>query len=51
MKNFNTGSFICDLENVRWESACIFENLEDIWSNWKGLYNEVLDLNAPVKKI
>lgn len=51
MKKFDTGSIICDLENVWWERACIFENLDDIWSNWKGLYNEVLDLHAPVKKI
>lgn len=47
MKNFDIESFIRDLENVPWESAYIFENVDDIWSHWKGLCNEVLDLHAP----
>ena len=48
MKNFDAELFIRDLKNVPWESAYIFENVDDIWSHWKGLYNEVLDLHAPI---
>lgn len=33
MENFENASFIRDLKNVPWESAYIFENVDDAWSH------------------
>ena len=50
MKRFSEKDFLADLNNVPWDSAYIFDNVDDQWDHWAKLYNEVLDKHAPFKK-
>ena len=50
MKRFSEKDFLADLNNVPWDSAYIFDNVDDQWDHWAKLYNEVLDKHAPLKK-
>ena len=33
-----------------WDSAYIFEDVDDLWDHWAKLYCQVLDTHAPLKK-
>ena len=49
-KNFDTNTFLADLESVPWH---VIENEEDIDSAvfvWNQLFSEIADLHAPVKR-
>ena len=50
MRHFNDEAFLSELDNVPWESAYIFDDVDDLWDHWAKLYNEVLDKHAPQKK-
>ena len=39
----NQNAFLSDLRNVPWNSYYIFENIDDIWSHWSGLFKQVLE--------
>ena len=50
LKNLDQNAFLCNLRNVPWSSSYIFENIDDIWSHWSGLFKQVLNEHAPVKQ-
>ena len=51
MKQFNVDLFLLDLSNVPWDSAFVFEDVDDIWTQWHKLFIEMIDhLHAPLKK-
>ena len=39
------------LKNIPWDSSNIYDNIDDIWSQWSGLFKQVLDEHAPVKQV
>ena len=39
------------LKNIPWDSSNIYDNIDDIWSQWSGLFKQVLDKHAPVKRV
>ena len=39
------------LKNIPWDSSNIYDNIDDIWSQWSGLFKQVLDEHAPVKRV
>ena len=43
-------SFLQDLRNVPWDTAYIYDNVDDLWDHWATLFNEILDNHAPIKK-
>ena len=49
-KHFKEEDFIAALQNVPWYTAYLYEDSDDIWEHWWKLYNDVLDLHAPLKK-
>ena len=51
LKHLDSNTFLSDLRNVPWDSAYIYDNIDDIWAHWFGLYKQVLDEHAPVKRI
>ena len=51
LKYSDSNTFLSDLRNVPWDSVYIYENIDDIWAHWSGLYKQVLDEHAPVKRI
>ena len=50
MKRFSEKDFLADLNNVPWDSAYIFDNVDDQWDHCAKFYNEVLDKHMPLKK-
>ena len=51
LKNLDQNAFLSNVRNVPWSSSHIFENIDDIWSHWSGLFKQVLAEHAPVKQI
>ncbi|PFX30129.1 hypothetical protein AWC38_SpisGene5115 [Stylophora pistillata] len=50
MRQIDIDKFLNDLKTVRWSSAYIYDNVDDLWHHWAQLYTEVLDKHAPIKK-
>ena len=50
MKRFDADLFVRDLHSVRWGSAFIYTDINDIWAHWCKLFTEVIDLHVPLKK-
>ena len=38
MKNFDENKFLADLENVPWDSAYIYDDVNDLWDHWAKMY-------------
>ena len=49
-KNFDEEAFLSDLRAVPWDSAYVFEEIDDIWSHWENLFKNVVDIHAPIKR-
>ena len=51
-KNFSRSfqELLEELKRVPWDSAYIFEDVDDLWDHWAKLYCQVLDKHAPLKK-
>ena len=49
-KHFKEEDFIAALQNVPWYTAYLYEDSDDIWEHWSKLYNDVLELHAPLQK-
>ena len=49
-KNFDEEAFLSDLRAVLWDSAYVFEEIDDIWSHWENLFKKVVDIHAPIKR-
>ncbi|XP_068728844.1 uncharacterized protein [Montipora capricornis] len=50
MRQFNNDDFLQDLRNIPWDTAYIYDNVDDLWDHWVTLFNEILDNHAPIKK-
>ena len=52
-KNLDVNSFVKDLEEIPWDSAYAYDNIDDIWHQWATLFNQILDKHVPLvqKKI
>ena len=50
MRQFNNDAFLQDLRNVPWDTAYIYDNVDDLWDHWATLFKEILDIHAPIKK-
>ena len=50
MKNLDEKELLEELRRVPWDSAYIFEDVDDLWDHWAKLYCQVLDKHAPLKK-
>lgn len=44
-------AFLSDLHKVLWDSSYVYDNIDDIWSHWSSLYEQVVDIHAPLKSI
>ena len=50
MKRFDADIFLQDLNSVPWDSAFIYEDIDDIRAHWYKLFTEVIDRHAPLKR-
>ena len=49
MRQLKNDAFLQDLRNVPWDTAYIYDNVDDLCDHWATLYNEILDNHAPIK--
>jgi hypothetical protein len=49
-KNFNENQFNLDLQNVPFDVAFVFDDIDDTYWAYEKLFTEVLDEHAPVKQ-
>ena len=47
MRNFNLNAFLNDLSITPWDSAFVFDDINDVWAHWSSLYNETIEKHAP----
>ena len=52
-KNLDVNSFVKDLEEIPWDSAYAYDNIDDIWHHWATPFNQTLHKHVPLvqKKI
>ena len=50
MKNLDEKELQEEQRRVPWDSAYIFEDVDDLFDHWAKLYCQVLDKHAPLKK-
>ena len=43
MKRFDADIFLQDLNSVPWDSAFIYDDIDDIWAHWYKLFTELID--------
>ena len=48
-KNFNSLSFHNDISQQRWDNIYHYDNPNDMWEAWKGLFLECVDKHAPLR--
>lgn len=51
LKNFDQSAFHNDLSKVPFSSAYIFDDPDDVYWCWEKLFNQVLDVHAPIIKV
>ena len=51
LKNLNLQAFLSDLHKVPWDSSHVYDNIDDIWSHWSSLYDQVVDIHTSLKSI
>ena len=47
MKNFNEKDFQSTLKQTPWDTAFVFEDMDDVLGTWEGMFNEALDAHCP----
>lgn len=50
MKGFNKDCYIADLGKIPWDSAYIYNDIDDIYEHWHHLFINVVDQHLPFKK-
>ena len=50
MKHFNQDEFLADLATSPWDTAFIFDDIDDVWIHWSTLFNVVVEKHAPLIK-
>ena len=48
MKHFNQDAFLADLATTPWDTAFIFDNIDDVWTHWSTLFDVIVEKHAPV---
>ena len=48
LKKVNNDAFVKDLSDASWDTAFIFEELEDVVDSWYDIFNSILDKYAPL---
>ena len=46
-KNLDKNALVSDLNEIPWDSAYVFDNVNDTWNHWESLFSQVLDKHAP----
>lgn len=47
MKRFNEDQFIKELNQAPWDTAFIFDDINDMLDSWELIFNSILDANCP----
>lgn len=47
MKRFNEKEFSTTLKETPWDTAFVFDDLDDVLNSWESLFNIALDTNCP----
>ena len=50
MKHFNQDAFLADLVTTPWDTAFIFDDIDDLWAHWSKLFNVTVEKHAPFIK-
>ena len=50
MKHFNQDAFLADLMTTPWNTAFIFDDIDDVWGHWSKLFNVIVEKHAPCIK-
>ena len=50
MKQLNQDAFLADLATTPWDTAFIFDNIDDVWAHWCTLFNAIVEKHAPAIK-
>ena len=50
LKNLNEKEFLKTLDETPWDSAFVFEDVDDIVDSWYCLFNEAVNIHMPLKK-
>lgn len=50
MKNFNLDTFLADAASTPWDTAFVYDDLDDIWAHWSKLYDDTIEKYAPMIK-
>ena len=48
MQRFNDDDFQADLTAVPWDSAFVYDDIDDVWNHWSKLYKDTIDKHAPI---
>jgi len=51
MENFDEPAFLSTLRDTPWDTAYVFDDLNDIWSHWGCLLKQAIDDHAPSKRV
>lgn len=49
-KHFNQNEFLADVETTPWDTAFIFDGIDDVWAYRYKLFNETVEKHAPFMK-
>lgn len=49
MKNSDETRFLSDPIQISWDSAFVFDNVDEVTSHWQNLFKQVIDKHDPVK--
>ena len=41
-KNLDKNALVSDLKEIPWDSAYVFDNVNDTWNHWESLFDQVL---------
>ena len=50
MQRFNDDDFQADLTTIPWDSAFVYDDINDIWSHWYKLYKDTIDKHVHILK-
>ena len=44
MRQFNEDDFFAEQACIPWNTAFIYDDVDELWDHWAKLYNDVLDI-------
>ena len=48
---FDEPAFLSSLRGIPWDTAYIFDDVNDIWCHWESLLKQAIDHHAPLKRM